>query len=713
MKRGILLPALFMLVTFLPVQGLRAQSPLYIYTDNLVNGFQDWSWATRNLENTSPAHSGSDSISVSASTYQGISFHQSDFDTSLYTNLTFWANGGSSGGQGLAVYLSLDANDMPAIPLSTVLPTNTWRQYSVSLASLGAANATNLARITIWMTNGSGTYYLDDIQLDPVSPPPLTHLGVDANDTLRSADARWFGLNTATWDGELANAQTFPLVSQAGISALRWPGGSTSDDNYHWASDLSNNRNFINLVTNLNAQSNSFVTVNYGSGTSNEAAAWVKFMFITNHCAIGNWEIGNECYGTWETDNNNLPHDPYTYATRAAGYIALMKALEPNIKIGVVVVPGEDSSSNNATHFAVNPRTHATHYGWTPVLFNTLSNLGVMPDFVIYHDYPQYSVTNSLNSADSDPLLLQVADTPSAEWTDWASAAASLRQQITDYLGPAGTNIQLCVTENNCDAGAMGRQSTSVVNALYLADSMGQLMKTEFNSYLWWDLHNGADTLGDFDTTLYGWRNNGDYGVLNGSDVPYPTYYAEKLMQSFVRPGDTILEASSDYLALSAYAARKADGALAMLVINKTPTNVINARISLTNFVPGPAAILRSYGIQQDEATRTNGAAAAQDIYTNTISVPGVFTNSFPAYTLTLLTFEPSASQLSVPVISSGQVVLTLEGQSGTPYIIQSSSDLTHWNSVSTNRLTGTSLSVTNSISPTSAAQFWRAVWMP
>ena len=51
----------------------------------------------------------------------------------------------------------------------------------------------------------------------------------------------------------------------------------------------------------------------------------------------------------------------------------------------------------------------------------------------------------------------------------------------------AGTNIELCVTENNSDAGAMGRQSTSLINALYLADSTCQLMKTEFRAYLWFD----------------------------------------------------------------------------------------------------------------------------------------------------------------------------------------------------------------------------------
>ena len=110
---------------------------------------------------------------------------------------------------------------------------------------------------------------------------------------------------------------------------------------------------------------------------------------------------------------------------------------------------------------------------------------------------------------------MQIAGNPSpAGWNDWASAAASLRQQITDYIGPAGTNIELCVTENNSDSGAgFGRQLTSLVNALYLADSTCELMKTEFNSYLWWDLRNGPNSLGTFDPTIYGWRTYGDEGI--------------------------------------------------------------------------------------------------------------------------------------------------------------------------------------------------------
>jgi len=686
-----------------------AQANLPIYTDNLVNGFQDWSWATHNLANTSPTHSGSaNSISVSDVAWTALSFEHSDFNTAVYGSFSFWANGGGSGGQRLEVYVQYGSSSGPTYALPSALTANTWQQFTIPLSTLGVANRTNVYRINIELTSSgtTNTFYVDDIQFNASPAPGLVHLNADAAQTLRPADARWFGVNTATWDSTgFAEPATTNALTEMGCLALRWPGGSSSDA-YHWASDSTGNSRFMNIATNLGAQV--FITVNYGSGSSNEAAAWVKMANLTNHCGFKYWEIGNECYGTWENDTNRPAHDPYTYAVRTAGYMQMMKAADPTIKIGVVVVPGEGSYSNNATHFAINPRTGTTNYGWTPVMLNTLSNLGVMPDFAIYHFYPQDTPVGwAPNSPDSDPLLLQVA-------VNWASDAADLRQQITDYLGPAGINTELVCTENNSDSGRMGRQSTSIVNALYLADSASQLMKTEFNAYLWWDLRNSSDTQGDFDPTLYGWRNNGDYGLLSGSNARYPDFYAEKLLQFFVRPGDTVLGATSDYLLLSAYAARKANGALALLVINKDATANFSAQISLANFAPFTTATVRSFGIQQDEATRTNSSVpGSQDIATNVVPAGTVFTNSFPPYSLTLFTFAPGPAQLSALVPQPGQFVLQLQGQPGTPYIIQNSPDLSTWTSVSTNTLAGNVLNITNAISSDVPQQFWRAVWRP
>ena len=54
-----------------------------------------------------------------------------------------------------------------------------------------------------------------------------------------------------------------------------------------------------------------FITVNYGSGTPAEAADWVRYSNITNGCGFKYWEVGNENYGDWEVDTNTRPHDPH------------------------------------------------------------------------------------------------------------------------------------------------------------------------------------------------------------------------------------------------------------------------------------------------------------------------------------------------------------------------------------------------------------------
>jgi hypothetical protein len=312
---------------------------------------------------------------------------------------------------------------------------------------------------------------------------------------------------------------------------------------------------------------------------------------------------------------------------------------------------------------------------------------------------------------------LQVAGNPSPlDWSDWASAAADLRQQITDYIGSTGTNIELCVTENNSDAGAMGRQSTSLVNALYLADSTGQLMKTEFRCYLWFDFQNDPETDGDFDPTIYGWRANGDYGIVTGSDAPFPTYYAKKLLQYFARGGDAVLNGSSDSLLLSAYAVRRTNGALTMLVINKDMTTALNGQIALTNFMPATTATIQFYGIPQDQAAENNESASLQDIATTSYAVPGTnFNYVFPPLSLTLFTFAPEPSQISVLQVHPTQVQLQLQGQFGAPYVIQSSTNLNSptWTPVATNTLSGSTATISISVTPGTPAQFYRAVWQP
>ena len=704
-----------LLLTLVP--EARAQSPLLIYTDHLVNGFQDWSWAARDLSNSSPVHSGSNSISVSASVWQALSFWHQDLDATTYSNLTFWANGGAGGGQKLQLYIQYGTNSGSTVQLAG-LPANSWQRFQVSLAQLGVATATNLNRINLQLTSAgsSGTFYIDDIQLG-AKPAPLVHLAVNVSQPIRAADARWFGLNTAVWDGNFDTSTTVSLLREMGTRIMRFPGGSLSDE-YHWASNTTGTNtwhwsasftSFVHVATNVGSQA--YITVNYGTGTSAEAAAWVQQANVTSHLGFKYWEIGNEEYGTWETDANSFPHDPYTYAVRAADYYTKMKAVDPTIKVGIVATPGEDSSSNGYTsHPALNPRTGQVHYGWVPVVLTTLKGLGVTPDFMVHHRYPEYTSASNPTGSDSDGFLLQCS-------TAWFNDAAELRQEIADYFGPSGTNIELVCTENNSDAGAQGKQSTSLVNGVYYADSLAQLMKTEFNAFVWWDLRNGTDTGGCFDPELYGWRTFGDLGLVNGLNTRLPVFYAAKLMSLFVQPADQILNATSDYSLLSAYAARRASGGVSLLVLHKDPSTNFNGQITLNGFVPGAEATVCSFGIPQDEAARTNAPAPAQDLATNVLDgVSASFSYSFPPLSMTLFEFAPAAAPppqltMSAPVGPGGQLTLHLEGQAGARYLIQSSTTLSSWLNMSTNTLSGNTLDL--SYPPGSGARFWRAVWLP
>ena len=734
-----------------------AQNNLTIYADSLINGWQDWSYTMRNFANTSPVHSGSDSISATiTNAYGGIQLNHSRMTNTAFASISFWLNGGSSGGQQLQMYGNLSTGaQSPRYHLAAPL-INTWQQYTVPLSALGVANTTNFTGFAIQDSAGSTepTFYLDDIQLNAVVPPPtVTHFTINAGQPIRTADARWFGLNAATWDSYYDTPQTVSLLNELGTRIIRLPGGSLSDE-YHWALNktLANTwqwvtsfANFIHVITNASVNAQAIVTVNYGTGTPQEAAAWVaycnaatsssqslgvdakgtnwqtagywaslraaaplgtddgkNFLRISRTAPLGfkYWEVGNECYGTWETDSNTVAHDPYTYAVRATSYNALMKAVDPTIKVGVVSAPGEDSYANNTSHPAYNSREGTYHNGWTPVMLATLNSLGVTPDFLVHHFYSEYG-------SDNDQALLQAS-------ANWASDAPNLRQQITDYVGSNGTNIELLVTENNADAGNQGKQSTSVVNGLYLADSLAQLMKTEFNSFIWWDLRNGTDTSGDFSASLYGWRTNGDLGVIGNLNTRYPTFYTFKLMQNFVQPGDAVLTAASDYSLLSTYAVRRLDGSLTVLAINKDPSNTSTGQVAVAGFTPASGGTAYSYGIPQDNAAQT-GIGSPDVAQTNFSGAGTNFSYAFPPYSATVLALSPApAKLLAIPIPpGASQFVFQLQGQVGVPYVIQRSTNLVTWTSISTNTLLASTMNITNSLAPLLPRQFWRAIWQP
>ena len=615
-----------------------------IYDDSLVNGWQNWSWSTTVGVGTTIVNSGASSLAVTLNG-GGLSLHHEPLDTANYPTLTFWINGGSVGGQLLR--LNTEVGYSVAQPTLVLAPlvANTWQKIVVPLSDIGAGNVPNLDRITFTSASGEPlpTFYIDDMRLDLAPPPDVVNVTVNSKRTIREVDARLFGLNTAIWDGEFNTSNTAELLVEADFQALRFPGGSISDV-YHWKTNMSEGEtfqwatdfdDFANIAVATQAQV--FITVNYGTGTPQEAADWVHYSNVVKGYGFKYWEVGNENYGTWEADINDRPHDPVTYATRFQQYYAQMKAVDPTIKVGAVIQASEDSDVNYTDQTVINPRTGLPHDGWSAVMLSTFATLGVTPDFVVYHRYEQGP------GGESDAFLLNSSK-------GWAQNAASIRQMLNDYLGAEASKVEINSTENNSVYSNPGKQTTSLVNGLFVADSVGNIMKTEFNSLFWWDLRNGPEAGNNNSSSLYGWRQYGDYGIVNyanpaGPADRYPTFYIYKLLQHFARGGETVLEASSDYNGLGVYAVRDRNKTLHLLIINKHPTATLNAVINVEGFnVSRQGSEIYSYGIPQDEAARTGTGSA--DLAQSTVTLPGkTFTFTPAPYSATVLRIKGNQGQ--------------------------------------------------------------------
>jgi hypothetical protein len=623
-----------------------------LFEDSFVNGWDNWSWATINAGNITPVNSGASSLAVRAGPFTALAFHHAALDISGYKSLTFWVNGGQ-GGQKLLLRALLSGTIVDpgfTLTLAAADPNNPWTKVTIPLSALGVATKSDLS--DIWFQEIAGVdqtanpFYIDDIRLDLAPPPVIVNVGVDGHQMSNEIDARMFGLNVEIWDGAFNTPTTADLLTESANTAMRFGGGSLSDA-YHWKTGLAEGSTFL-WPTNIDAFANVamttraqvFITANYGSGSPEEAADEVRYTNKTKNYGFKYWEIGNENYGSWEVDNNLRPHDPLTYARRFKEYFKQMKLADHTIKIGAVITVDEDSFPNYTDEVVTNPRTGASHSGWSAVLLAGLKQLGVTPDYVIYHRYEQGP------GGENDAFLLNSART-------WANDAASIRQLLNDYLGADAKKVEIICTENNSVFSNTGKQTTSLVNGLFMADSIANVMKTEFKGFFWWNLRNGQEFSNNNASSLYGWRKYGDYGIVS-SAVPagpadrYPTFYTYKLLQHYARGGETVVAATSDYNGLGVYAVRDRKArTLNLLLINKHPTAPLNVNIAVSGFKVGTQADVFSYGIPQDNAAQTGIGSA--DVAQSTATLVGsTFTWNPAPYSATVLRIVQSGREDNV-----------------------------------------------------------------
>jgi hypothetical protein len=227
---------LVLLLTATTLLRLSAQTDQAIYTDSLQNGWQDYGWATLNYNNASPVHSGSKSISVSSTNWQALFLHHTTQNGSAFGNLTFWINGGNSGGQSVQVQATRTGAAQTAVVLAP-LPVNSWRQEIIPLTSLGVATATDFDGVWFQVRDSgiAPTFYLDDLALVVSNSVPGTSAPVAI--TVNAALNR-HPINPLIYGVAFASASQLSELN----ATLNRSGGN-SETRYNWQLNAHNHAN--------------------------------------------------------------------------------------------------------------------------------------------------------------------------------------------------------------------------------------------------------------------------------------------------------------------------------------------------------------------------------------------------------------------------------------------------------------------------------------
>ncbi|MBQ2559091.1 MAG: carbohydrate-binding protein, partial [Fibrobacter sp.] len=309
-------------------------------------------------------------------------------------------------------------------------------------------------------------------------------------------------------------------------------------DNHDWMVDTDE---FLEWLKKTG--SNAMFTVNFGSGTEQEAAAWVKHTNVDKKAGILYWEIGNEVYGNWHPYYEKYGKDGGTiYGKRARKFIEAMKKVDPTIKVAVLGVLEGD---------------------WNE---KVLKETGDIADGLIVHHYPQHF------GEENDFALLSAPQTLTAIYE-------RLHKVVDKWTAhyKKDKKIELWLTEWNSVDFNPGPQTLSVENGLFVADYLGMLATENVDNAQYWDIHN--------DITPEG----GDYGYLTRSgencmNCPRPSYWAFQMASDALRGKlmKTTISGDEDALLTAYWTVKGKKNQL--LLVNKSPYSDFDIKLDIPGF---------------------------------------------------------------------------------------------------------------------------------
>lgn len=429
-----------------------------------------------------------------------------------------------------------------------------------------------------WVPKAAPVYSFHKAHPLSTAEPGLA-IRIDFSDTICKVLPTVFGHNINPWvKGTIhQNEKALKHLKRLSVSDLRLPGGNWTSV-WMWDGTLPQNvrdgyeellkgppnqswtmttDNIIALADALNARPQP--CVNYALArfflgddrvqrAASYAAAWVRDLNIKKQKGAKYWEVGNEHYGSWQAgyEVSGLGVISGTeYGRDFRAFADSMRAADPSIKIGAVLLANEKEYGNWSAQVLPEVQNHA--------------------DFLVIHEY--FTWASDINTITVQQMLDSIVLIK--------KSMDNLKSMVEKYTNKNREHFPVALTEYNVRA---GRKNSSMVSNLFVNMVLGEVITHGYGLVNIWDISNGYD------------ETEGDHGLLsrNNPDLtdntPHPSFFAYYYFGSFF--GDVMLRTHNEQPSLYVYASRFSTGEGGMVIVNPTVEEK-TVSIELGDFSPG------------------------------------------------------------------------------------------------------------------------------